>query len=154
LRGPFAALDIACALAADNLFGGVTAYGAQLMGKDGFELGQKIFRHFKARLPTMGPGDHYGLVDDVADLLGLRGWYHWDPISIPPSSAVSPEPGGIMNPGESAYIYSEEGCLSDAWSRFDPVNREEASRLARRIGVLARRECDRERYEAVVELGS
>ena len=131
LRQLLNALNHASALAADDLFGGTTAYAARFEAKDGFELGQTLFGRFKDQLPTLGPEGHYLLVDDFADLMGLRGWYHWNPVHTWPHGAAGAQPTGIPSPEELAEMHPKE-CLN-ASSRLARMSREEASRLMKEI---------------------
>ena len=67
----------ALALYLDSLFGGATDLAANYRNRDGFELSQKLWAHWQARFPALKPGDEYALVDEFAELLGLRGAYEW-----------------------------------------------------------------------------
>jgi hypothetical protein len=65
----------------DTLFGGATAYSAPAALKEGWELARRLVQHFEDRWPGLGPGEHCDLVDEFARILGLEGWYHWEPVS-------------------------------------------------------------------------
>lgn len=43
---------------------------------DAFPIAQKIYRHFQTRNKgKLEPGDEYMLVDECAEMLGVRDWY-------------------------------------------------------------------------------
>ena len=51
---------------------------------------QKLGQHWKAEARTLQPGGDYDLVDEFADILGLRGLYSWHPDRpCGPDSAIS-----------------------------------------------------------------
>jgi tetratricopeptide (TPR) repeat protein len=71
------ALNGANALFLDHLYRGACNYTANYQRGESFSLSQKLFQHWQKRLPHLGPGDEYLLVDEFAEMLGLRGWYEW-----------------------------------------------------------------------------
>jgi len=64
-------------LFADSLYGGATDYPSRYPNTEGFQLAQKLWRHWCAKYPQPGPEGVYGLIDDFADMLGLRNSYEW-----------------------------------------------------------------------------
>jgi len=94
-----AALNGAYALFLDNLFQGATAYVQQYQRSESFTVSQRLFRHWQARFPQLGPGDEYTLVDEFADMIGLRGWYEWKPDTGTHTLADASNPEGTSNPG-------------------------------------------------------
>ncbi len=71
------ALNGAYALFLDDLFKGATAYAAAYQRSESFSLSQKLYGHWQSRSQVLGPGDEYALVDEFADMIGVRGWFEW-----------------------------------------------------------------------------
>jgi len=71
------ALGGAKALFLDHLYPGPTSYAVAYQDEESFSVAQRLFRHWQSRLPQLGPGDEYTLVDEFGDILGLRGWFEW-----------------------------------------------------------------------------
>lgn len=67
------------ALFLDHLSGGATRAWAPYRRLETAELSEKLWRHWQQRQPALAPGDEYDLVDECADLVGLRDWYAWKP---------------------------------------------------------------------------
>jgi tetratricopeptide (TPR) repeat protein len=67
------------ALFLDDLSGGATRCWAPYRRLESAELSEKLWRHWQQRQPALTPGDEYDLVDEFADLVGLRDWYVWQP---------------------------------------------------------------------------
>ncbi|MEY4813059.1 MAG: hypothetical protein RLZZ162_132, partial [Verrucomicrobiota bacterium] len=87
------------ALFLDHLSGGATRAWAPYRRLATAELSEKLWRHWQQRQPALTPGDEYDLVDEFADLVGLREWYLWqpDPGDQRPS-ADEPVREGTSNP--------------------------------------------------------
>src|SRR5665647_323428 len=73
------ALNGAYALFLDDLLKGATTYSARYQKSEAFSLSQRLFHHWRESSMKLEPGDEYKLVDDFADMTGLRGWYEWQP---------------------------------------------------------------------------
>ncbi len=73
------ALNAAYCLFLDRLFNGATDFARLYRLEESFGLAQKLHQHWRDRAPQLQPGDEYDLVDEFADLLGLYGWYAWQP---------------------------------------------------------------------------
>ena len=72
-------------LLADHLHGGATDFAGRYKTKPAFGLMQKLFTHWQARFPDLGPGGHFDLADEFAARLGMEGlcgWRHF-PASAP-----------------------------------------------------------------------
>jgi hypothetical protein len=76
LRRHFAFLPNSATIAAEGET--VTITLPDTMEADALEA-QRLFQHWQSRQGNLGPGDEYTLVDEFADLLGLRDWYEWRP---------------------------------------------------------------------------
>ena len=77
------------ALFLDHLSGGATRAWAPYRRLETAELSEKLWRHWQQRQPALTPGDEYDLVDEFADLVGLREWYVWKPDPGEPLAALS-----------------------------------------------------------------
>lgn len=92
------ALNGAYALFLDHLYHGATNYAAHYQREESFAIAQRLFRHWQTRSAQLNPGDEYALVDEFADILGLRGWFDWrlDPGAHETDAPVEKE--GSTNP--------------------------------------------------------
>jgi hypothetical protein len=75
-------------LLADHLHGGATDFAARYMTRPTSGLIQELFRHCQARVPDLGPGGHFDLVDEVAARLGVEGLCGWRYITAAPARAA------------------------------------------------------------------
>ena len=73
------ALNGAYCLFLDEQFQSASAFAALYKGLDTFELSKRLCKHWSQRSRNLGAGDEYRLVDEFADMTGLRGWYEWKP---------------------------------------------------------------------------
>jgi len=134
-----AALNGAYALFMDNLYHGATNYALAYQRAESFATSQRLFQHWQARCPQLGPGDEYALVDEFADMIGVRNWYEWK--SDPGTHAVNPSAPkeGTTNPDllrrkTTPAVYY---CL-DALKRYDTMPVEQIRAVAMEIGVAGR----------------
>lgn len=72
-----AGLHYAFALCIDSLYGRRTDYAAPYKREGSASAGSRIFTLWQSAARTFEPGDEYRLVDSVAALLKLQGWYTW-----------------------------------------------------------------------------
>ena len=116
------ALNGAYTLFLDHLFQGATNYAAHYQREESFALAQRLFRHWQSRSPGIGPGDEYVLVDEFADMLGLRGWFEWriDPgthdITAAPAKEGSTN-AELLRMKQPAAVF----FLLDALKRYDAM---------------------------------
>jgi cytochrome c-type biogenesis protein CcmH/NrfG len=87
------AMDTAHRIFFDELLGGATDFAARCRTQPTYELSLKLLRQWEASSAELRPGDHYGLVDGFAALLGLEGLYEVREC-MPPSR---------QGPGEQAF---------------------------------------------------
>lgn len=71
------ALNGTNALFLDDLFKGTTELSNAYRSEETFGLSQKLWKHWQERSTNLSPGAEYGLEDEFADMVGLRGWYEW-----------------------------------------------------------------------------
>ena len=107
------ALDCVRALLHDEICAPATAFAAPYRDTEVFPLALRLWQHWKAVSPSLGPGDEFRLVDTFADILGLRQAYESRTQAIsarrplgPPQGAScrvnhSPEPDHFENAQQS-----------------------------------------------------
>ncbi len=42
-------------------------------------MARRLHDHWTPRADCLAPGDEYDLVDEFAEMRGIRGWYGWIP---------------------------------------------------------------------------
>jgi Flp pilus assembly protein TadD len=146
------ALNGAMALFVDDLFGGATAFAALYRGFDTFGLSQRLFKHWLEHSESLGPGDEYKLVDEFAEMIGLRGWYDWqiDPgqheVTELPQKEGTTNPALLREKHPAAVFY-----FLDAFKRFDAMTPDEIRNVAFEIALIGRAGLDyaspEEKYE-------
>lgn len=133
------ALNGAYCLFVDKLYRGATDYAALYQKLEAFPLSQRLFQHWLARCAQLGPGDEYNLVDEFADIVGLRGWYEWkiDPgthdITDRPrkEGATNPE---LLHRKQTPAVY----FLLDALKRYEKLPVDKIREIALEIGMVGR----------------
>jgi hypothetical protein len=138
-----AALNGAYALFLDDLYHGATAYVQPYQRSESFPVSQRLFRHWQTRLPQIGPGDEYKLVDEFAEMVGLRGWYEWKPDAGTHALTDASKPEGTTNPGllrrkNTPAVYY---CL-DALKRYGNMPVEQIRAITMEIGLVGRNGLD------------
>ena len=137
------ALNGAYALFLDDLFHGATTYALAYQRGESFAVSQRLFQHWQTRCPQLGPGDEYALVDEFADMVGLKGWYEWKPDPGTHTVAEQVQKEGTTNPellrkkATPAVYY----CL-DALKRYDKMPVEKVKEIAFEIGMVGRNGLD------------
>ncbi len=91
------AMNGAFALFLDHLFHGATDVANRFQKLEAFGLSQRLFHHWQSRQPQIGPGDEYALVDKFADMLGIRGWFAWQPNPGHHEVMTAPQEEGVTN---------------------------------------------------------
>jgi len=146
------ALNGAWSLFVDDLFGGASAFAVLYRGFDTFGLSQRLFKHWLEHSENLGPGDEYKLVDEFAEMTGLRGWYDWK-IDLGQHEVTElPRKEGTTNLAllrekhPAAVFY-----FLDAFKRFDAMTPEEIRNVAFEIALIGRAGLDysnpAEKYE-------
>ena len=138
-----AALNGAYALFLDNFFQGATEYALAYRQAESFATSQRLFQHWQTRGSQLGPGDEYALVDEFADMVGVRGWYEWklDPGAHTVAPSATKE--GTTNPDllRRKNMPAVYFCL-DAIKRFDTMTAEQVREIAMEIGLAGREGLD------------
>jgi Flp pilus assembly protein TadD len=133
------ALNGAYCLFVDELYCGATNYAAHYQRSEAFQLSQRLIQHWRARSPQLGPGDEYNLVDEFADIVGLRDWYEW---KLDPGTHTFTEPArkeGTTNPDLlKLAVY----FLLDALKRYDKLPVDTVREIALEIGMVGRNGLD------------
>jgi len=137
------ALNGAYSLFLDNLFAGASTFSALYRRFETFALSQKLFNRWVEQVDKLEPGDEYKLVDEFAEMTGLRAWYEWktDPgqheiIETPPTEGTT-NPALLQEKHPAAVFY-----FLDAFKRFDAMNPEEIRNVAFEIALLGREGLD------------
>jgi Tfp pilus assembly protein PilF len=73
------AMNGAYCLELDRIFAGATAFADPYRKFDNFAVARRLHDHWTSRANSLAPGDEYDLVDEFAELLGIRGWFEWVP---------------------------------------------------------------------------
>ncbi len=137
------ALNGAYALFLDDLFHGASDFAAPYRREETFSLSQKLWQHWQERAMNPGPGDEYRLVDEFADMVGLRDWYEWHPDPGQHEATAEPLKEGTTNPAlltakqPAAVFY-----FLDAFKRFDAMTPEQIRDVAFEIALLGRNGLD------------
>ena len=142
------ALNSAMALWLANFTGGIADRTASYRKLGSFALGEKLYRHFRARTAKeLAPGDEYGLIDDFADMLKMRDWYVWidDPgeaaedsrvkstsdtdADARPEGSTNPELLRSLSPAASMHMLA-------ALERFEVLPLSKVKQIAFEIAVM------------------
>lgn len=136
------ALNGAYAILLDEFNERATNFTAVYQKHDTFALSQKLAGHWRARHRQLGPGDEYNLVDEFADMLGLRGWYEWKPDTGAPVSAsatANDKPEGTTNPELLKQKHTASvWYLLSALERYDKLPVEKVREIAFEVAQLGR----------------
>jgi Flp pilus assembly protein TadD len=137
------ALNGAYALFLDDFFHGATTYALAYQRTESFSTSQRLFQHWRTRGSRLGPGDEYALVDEFADLIGVRGWYEWQP--DPGTHTINPAATkeGTTNPELlRRKMMPAVHYLLDALKRYDTLPIEKIREIALEIGLAGRNGLD------------
>ena len=132
------------ALFLDHLSGGATRAWAPYRRLETAELSEKLWRHWQQRQPALTPGDEYDLVDEFADLVGLRDWYVWqpDPGDQPPTDD-EPVLEGTSNPELlRAKHPAAVWFLLDALKRYARLADEDVRKITLDVALAGREGLD------------
>jgi tetratricopeptide (TPR) repeat protein len=138
MRGSLA-LNGAYSLFLDELFHGATAFAEFYARSETFLISRRLFDRWKERAPHLQPGDEYDLVDEFADITGLREWYEWKADPGDHHVAPSVQREGTTNPDllrqkhPAAVFY-----FLDAFKRFDQMSPDQIRDVAFEIALVGR----------------
>jgi len=137
------ALNGAYALFLDDLFEGASEFAVPYRSAGNFTLSEKLWKHWQERAKNLSPGDEYRLVDEFADMLGLRGWYEWQPDLGHHESTAEPLKEGTTN---SALLKEKQPAavfyFLDVFKRFETMTLEEVRNVSLEIAILGRNGLD------------
>jgi hypothetical protein len=136
-------LNGAYALSLDDLFHGASDFAASYRSLETSALSQRLWQHWQERAKNLGLGDEYRLVDEFADMVGLRDWYEWRPDPGYHAATSEPLKEGTSNPEllkekQPAAIF----YFLDAFKRFDAMTPEQVRNVAFEIALLGRNGLD------------
>jgi tetratricopeptide (TPR) repeat protein len=134
-----AALNGAYSLFLDQLFQGASAFADLYRRFETFGLSQRLFNHWLQNSENLAPGDEYKLVDDFAEMIGLRSWYEWKPDPGTHEIGTETRKEGTTNPQllrekHPAAVW----FLLDALKRYAPLDAEQVRAIAFEIAMLGR----------------
>ena len=137
------ALNGAYALFLDAMFQGATAYAENYRALDTFSTSRRLWDHWRGRSAQLSPGEEYRLVDDFADIVGLRAWYEWKPDSGKHTVTEEEHKEGTTNPEllkekHPAAVF----FLLDALQRFDRMTTTQVRDVAFEIAILGQKGLD------------
>ena len=136
-------LNGAYGLFLDDLFQGASTFAAAYRSSETFGLSQRLYKHWQERTKNLAPGEEYGLVNEFADMTGLRDWYEWRPDPGHHEATADPLKEGTTNPSllkakqPAAVFY-----FLDAFKRFDAMTPEQVRNVAFEIALLGRNGLD------------
>jgi tetratricopeptide (TPR) repeat protein len=137
------ALGGAYALFLEELFEGAALPAAPYRKMEGFDTSKRLFQHWKQRAPNLSAGDEYGLVDEFADMVGIRDWYTWMPDSGHHDITDTTTQEGSSN---DALLRAKHPAavwyLLSALERFDKLTTEQIREIAFEIGALGQNGLD------------
>ncbi len=133
------ALNGAYGLFLDDLFHGASAFAASYGSVGTFALSQRLWNHWQEGAKNLEPGDEYRLVDEFADMVGLRDWYEWCPDPGHHEATAEPLKQGTTNPAllkekQPAAIF----YFLDAFKRFDAMTPEQVRKVAFEIALVGK----------------
>ena len=136
------ALNGAYAILLDEFNERATNFTAVYQKHDAFALSKKLASHWRTRHRQLRPGDEYNLVDEFADMLGLRGWYEWKPDTSTPvsaSGATDEKPEGTTNPELLKRKHpASVWYLLSALERYDKLPVEKVREVAFETALVGR----------------
>lgn len=141
------ALNGAYALLVDELTGGTLRCWQAYRKLETADLSQKLWQHWQQRYPALTPGGEYDLVDEFADLVGMRDWFVWqsDPGDQRPPAADEAEPvlEGTTNPDLlRAKHPAAVWFLLDALQRYSQISTEEVRKITFEVAMIGREGLD------------
>ena len=137
------ALNGAYALFLDDLFAGASDHAAAYRGLDSFRTSEKLFDLWRSRFPELKPGDEYDLVNEFAEIVGLRNWYEWKTDPGEHEASAEPLKEGTTNPEllrdkHPAAVF----FFLDSLQRFERMAPEQVRAVAFEVAMLGREGLD------------
>lgn len=149
------AMNGAYALFPEDLFHGAAQFTASYRRETSFALSQQIWQHWQSRGGNVGAGDEYALVDEFADMAGLRGWYEWQPnpgshkVAAAPLKEGTTDPALLKSRHPAAVMY-----FLDGFKRYEAMTPEQVRQLAFELAVLGRNGLDYSSPDEQYQFGS
>ena len=137
------ALNGTYALFLEDLFHGAAEFAASYRREETFGLSQRIWQHWQTRASQLAPSDEYDLVDEFAEMVGLRGWFEWQSDSGNHEITAEPLKEGTTNSpllktkDQAAVMY-----FLAAFKRFDAMTPEQVREVAYEIAMVGRNGLD------------
>ena len=138
------ALNGAYTLFLDDLFEGATVFAEPYRRMDNFDMAKRLYQHWISRSEKCtGGGREYYLVDEFANLLGLRDWYEWQ--ADPGHHEVAEEPFEEGSTNEALLKLKHPAAvwhLLSALQRFDQLPIEKVREIAIEVARLGQNGID------------
>jgi Tfp pilus assembly protein PilF len=130
------AMNGAYSLFLDELFEGASAFAAPYRSLENFDMAQRLYRHWTDRSKALAGESGYVLVDEFADMLGLRDWYQWKPdpgdhevTDVVIDGSTNPELLQELHPAAVWHLLS-------ALQRYDRLPVAKVREIAFEVGLL------------------
>jgi hypothetical protein len=141
------ALNGAHALLVDSLYDGATRCWSGYRSLETADLSQQLWRHWQQRAPALSPGDEYGLVDEFAEMIGLRDWYLWKPDPGIERSNAPTEPELILEGTTNPELLKQKHpaavwYLLDALQKYSRLSTEEVRKITFEVAMIGREGLD------------
>jgi hypothetical protein len=134
------ALNGTYALFLDDLNGRATTFAANYASAGVLETSRKLYDLWKTRADSLQPGGETGLIDEFADILGLREWYSW--ITDPGPTREGKKTKATLNEQLRDKYPAAVMHLLSALQRFDKLSVVEIRDIAFEVGMLGQKGLD------------
>jgi hypothetical protein len=134
------ALNGTYALFLDDLNGRATTFAANYARAGAIETSRKLYDLWKTRADSLQPGDETGLIDEFADILGLREWYSW--ITDPGPTREGKKAKASLNEQLRDKYPAAVMHLLSALQRFDKLSVDEIRDIAFEVGMIGQKGLD------------
>jgi len=136
------AMNGAYCLFLDDLFAGASAFAAPYSSLENFDMARRLYRHWNDRSREMASGSEYVLVDEFADMLGVRDWYEWQPDpgdhEVTDAALQGPSNPELLEELHPAAVWH----LLSALQRYDKLPVATVREIAFEVGLLGQNGLD------------
>ncbi len=137
------ALNGAYCLFLDDLFQGASAFAAPYKKLDTIGLSQRLYQHWQEHSQDCVGGGENRLVDDFADMVGIRDWYEWKPDPGQHEVTAEPPREGTTNPELLQQKHpAAVWYLLSALERYDKLPIDKVREIAFEVAMLGRNGLD------------
>lgn len=137
------ALNGAYCLFLDELFQCASAFAAPYKKLDTIGLSQQLYQHWQAQSQDCVGGGENRLVDDFADMVGIRDWYEWKPDPGQHDVVAAPVWEGVTNPELLTQKHpAAVWHLLSALERYDKLPADKVREIAFEVAMLGQNGLD------------